>query len=48
MKTWIDELYLEIRDHRNRKRAERAENADECRFLNHLMEEIEKNSDEMD
>lgn len=45
MKTWIDELYLEIKARWNRKRAESG-NSDECSFLVHLMEEIEKNTDD--
>lgn len=45
MKTWIDELYIEIKARWNRLRAEGGR-SDECRFLVHLMEEIEKNTDD--
>jgi len=44
-KNWIDELYLEIKAHWNRIRAEGGQ-SDECRFLVHLMEEIERNTDD--
>ena len=42
MKTWIDDLYLEIKARWNRIRALPDANPDECTFLVHLMEEIEK------
>ena len=45
MKTWIDELYIEIKARWNRLRAEGGR-SDECSFLVHLMEEIEKNTDD--
>ena len=45
MRTWIDELYLEIKARWNRIRVESG-NSDECRFLVHLMEEIEQNTDD--
>jgi hypothetical protein len=45
MKTWIDELYIEIKTRWNRLRAEGG-NPDECSFLIHLMEAIEKNTDD--
>lgn len=44
-KIWIDELYLEIKARWNRIRA-KSGHSDECRFLVHLMEEIEKNTDD--
>lgn len=46
MRTWIDELYLEIKSRWNRIRALPDANPDECAFLVHLMEEIEKNTDD--
>lgn len=46
MKNWIDELYLEIKSRWNRIRALPDANPEECAFLVHLMEEIEKNTDD--
>ena len=40
-----EELYLEIKARWNRIRVESG-NSDECRFLVHLMEEIEQNTDD--
>lgn len=45
MRTWIDELYLEIKARWNRTRVLSDVNPNECAFLVHLMEEIEKNTD---
>ena len=45
MKTWIDDLYLEIKARWNRIRALPDTDTDECAFLVHLMEEIEKCTD---
>lgn len=46
MKNWIDELYLEIKARWNRIRGLPDVNPEECAFLVHLMEEIEKNTDD--
>lgn len=46
MRTWIDELYLEIKSRWNKIRALPDASPEECAFLVHLMEEIEKNTDD--
>ena len=46
MRNWIDELYLEIKARWNRIRGLPDANHEECAFLVHLMEEIEKNTDD--
>lgn len=42
---WIDELYLEVKSKWNKIRALPDANPDERAFLVHLMEKIEKNTD---
>lgn len=48
MRTWIDEMYLEIKRRWNQIRALPYSSSEECRFLVHLMETIEQNTEDAD